>query len=1564
MSWRKLVVLLIGMSGLLWLAGCGGSAKPISVAVTASNTTVDPTDAVTLTAVVTNDKNSAGVTWSVSGGGALSNTSTTGATYTAPAPASSALSVTVTATSIATPAQSGTITITVPAAPSITTTTLAPGTVGTAYSVPLAGSGGIAPYTWALTSGTLPIGLTMTTGGVISGTPMAAGVGTSNLTFKMTDSGTATALSATATMGLTIGPAPAIAFTTTTLSGGTYKAAYSAMVAATGGSGALTYSLASGALPTGLTMSAAGAITGTPTVVGTFPFTVSAMDAFGDAGTQSLSLKVTYPPLDITAMTLPTGYAGSVYTATTLAATGGSGAGYAWSLASGSSLPAGLTLSGAGAISGTPTTAGTSNFTVMVTDSASNTGTLAMSIVVKPAVSFTTATTLPIGYVGSAYSQTLAATGGSGTGYTWTVSSGSTAPAGLSLSAAGVLSGSPTATGTPSFGVTVTDSVGNKASATFSMTISPGISITSATALPYGYQGAVYAPITLAATGGSGAPYTWTWAAASGSSLPAGLSLSSAGVISGTPTAGGTFSIAITAKDGASNTKTVNFSLTVEATLAVTSTTLSSGTINVAYSHSLTASGGSGTGYTWATTGPSTLATLNLSLSAAGVLSGTPTTTGTATFTAQVTDTQSHTATANLSVSVYNLLTITTTTLPATNVGAAYSQTLMAGGGSGTGYTWTAQSSNLAGFGLSLSSGGVVSGTPTTTGTASFTAKVTDSASNTALQALTITIDPQLTLPTPNPSSLPAGTTGGVYSGSVMAGGGSGGYAWTVTGFPQDGLSYNTNGGTLNVTGTPTSATTVTFTASVKDTATNVTAGPNTYTIVVSNPAPLTLPSANPSSLPSATINQGYSGTINAAGGAAPYAWKVNSVSVPNNGTAVVLTNGLSVTNNGSNVLDVTGTPTSTGTVNISAQVTDNLSSTAGPTAYTVVVNAAGSQVSGQVNLANTCGGVTLPTVTLSINTSPVQTATTDTNGNYSFASIPNGTYTITPSISGASSVFYPATLTNVLVNNNAVTNPVINANIGYTVKGTVGYGAGQTGQVYVVLSPNNCGGGSNSLGTSITAPGSYTIQGVPPGAYTLSAFMDTVGLAAPNATDPSGSTSPITVSNANLTGSNVTMSDPAGYSLTSGPKLQGVSPTDQGAVIPYQAIASSGNSNVELPTSYTVQWSTSSSFTSPSSFNFKASGANGAEIWIVNNSMTGLSGTFSNGTAYYFRARGNVFGSGGPWTVYGGSTPTAVTIGAPSTGSTISGAVTYSGTATGPLYVGFFDQNTGHAYATRIAAPTSPQAFSVQVPNGSNYYFFGILDQNNDGLVDAGDITNTRGNGPNAVSISGSATMNLTLDSANSTASVTTQHWQQTNSGGSGTGFNLNFDVRADVKVPVSVTLTSGPNVINPIDIGQCSDCGQDQFRYYVSIAGTTPAVGDSYSFKVTYTDGTSETLTAQVTAVLNAFATNLAPTANSSRSVQPTFSWTDPANASNYTYQFYLNDNNGNTIWQVPGNNSNLNGFASSITSLAWGVDPNDNTNTPSVGSLTSGSTYNWQITVMDSNNNQAQTQVYYIP
>jgi hypothetical protein len=305
---------------------------------------------------------------------------------------------------------------------------------------------------------------------------------------------------------------------------------------------------------------------------------------------------------------------------------------------------------------------------------------------------------------------------------------------------------------------------------------------------------------------------------------------------------------------------------------------------------------------------------------------------------------------------------------------------------------------------------------------------------------------------------------------------------------------------------------------------------------------------------------------------------------------------------------------------------------------------------------------------------------------------------------------------------------------------------------------------------------------------------------------------------------------------------------------------------------------------------------------------------------------------------------------------------VTFTGTATGPLAVGFRDQSTGAMYMTAIASPVSPQAYSVMVPTGTNYFFFGIIDQNNDGLIGAGDITNTDSNSSSAVSISADTTLNLTLPSAGATATVTTQHWQQIGTNTS-SGYTLNFETRETNKLPVAATIVSGPNVNYPLDLGACTDCGTPQFYTNFSIDSVRPTTSDAYGILVTYSDGNSETLTATVSAVLDAFPTDLLPQTGTSTSTTPTFSWTDPTSASSYVYVFSINDNNGNEIWQIPSDNSELSGLPSTITSITWPTDPTDSSNSPST-TLNTSTTYNWQVQAIDSNGNSAMTQVSYLP
>ncbi len=665
--------------------------------------------------------------------------------------------------------------------------------------------------------------------------------------------------------------------------------------------------------------------------------------------------------------------------------------------------------------------------------------------------------------------------------------------------------------------------------------------------------------------------------------------------------------------------------------------------------------------------------------------------------------------------------------------------------------------------------------------------------------------------------------------------------------------------------------------------------------------------------------------------------------------------------------------PIATGTITVSssetlqaiAQAGGYATSAVASAAYTITGSTMTYSVSGQIALAGGCGGGSVPpiTVTLVHGSTIVQTTTTNTSGNFSFSNVPNDTYTLTPSITGPTSAFYPASQSVVI--NGSGANAFFNANLGYTVSGTVSYGGVQTGQIYLALNPTTCGGGGTE-GTSISSAGTYTIRGVPPGSYTLQAFMDNLGYGVGNAANPAGGAS-VTVSSSNLTGQNVSLSDPGTVTLSSAPTLQGVGGFNNGVIAQYKAITSSG---VEQPTSYTMQWSTTSSFTAiAGSQTFHANGTH-SNVWLLNDSTNASQctscSTLSNGNVYYFRVYGTSAGTAtGPYSnVFG-----PVTIGAPTGGNTVVGSVSFTGTATGPLYTGFYDQNTGYFYGEYFANPVSAQAYSVQVPTGSNYLFVGIVDQNNNGVIDTGDVQDTGdGNSQSLTVISGpTSNENLTLSGAAATATLTTQDFLSTSSGGSSQSYSLNYKVDGLVKQPVAVSLVSGPNVISPVDIGLCgavgSSCGNG-FQINFNIGATVPNVGDTYTFNITYSDTSTGTLTPSVSAVLGAFATSLAPQTGTSTSTTPTFTWNDPANASNYIYSFSLCCSSNSNIWNIPGDNSNSNGFASSITSITWGADPTGGGSTPSISSLVLGTNYSWQIQVQDSNGNSAVTQVPYQP
>jgi hypothetical protein len=158
------------------------------------------------------------------------------------------------------------------------------------------GSGGTTPYSWSISSGALPAGLTLAAAsGTISGTPTTAG--SFSFTAKVTDSTAPTAQTATKSFTLTIAAAVApVQITTSSVPSGQVGTAYTTTLAANGGTTPYSWSIGSGALPAGLTLAAAsGTISGTPTTAGSFSFTAKVTDSTAptaQTATQSFSITV------------------------------------------------------------------------------------------------------------------------------------------------------------------------------------------------------------------------------------------------------------------------------------------------------------------------------------------------------------------------------------------------------------------------------------------------------------------------------------------------------------------------------------------------------------------------------------------------------------------------------------------------------------------------------------------------------------------------------------------------------------------------------------------------------------------------------------------------------------------------------------------------------------------------------------------------------------------------------------------------------------------------------------------------------------------------------------------------------------------------------------------------------------------------------------------------------------------------------------------------------------------------------------------------------------------------
>ena len=485
--------------------------------------------------------------------------------------------------------------------------------------------------------------------------------------------------------------------------------------------------------------------------------------------------------------------------------------------------------------------------------------------------------------------------------------------------------------GTHTITVRITDNCGTATDAMFTLTVNcPMISVNPAT-LPNGTVGVGYNQ-TLTVSGGT-VPYSF---ATSAGTLPTGIMLSSDGVLSGTPSAGGTFSFTVQATDANGCTGTRAYTVTINTlpTISAVAVSRQQGSPAAGPTIANVNDADQALNTLTVTVEGGTSATVNgvtvsgLSVSAAGVVIANVVancTATTANFMLTVTDNAAATATATLTV------TVTPNTAPT----LTYSNQTLTTGGSlnvnpATGPSDNGTVSNIVvqdpgtytgTINVNSSTGVIALSNAKPSGTHTITIRITDNCNVTTDASFTLTLNcPTIAV---NPASLPNGTIGANYNQTITASGGATPYSFTATNLNVPGLSLSPSG---VLSGIPTGFGAFNFTVRATDASGCV--GERPYTLTI-NQSCATL-TVSPTTLPNGFQGTAYSQTLTAAGGTAPYTFMVTTGNLPD---------GLTVATDGA----LMGTPTAAGTFNFTVKATDN-NSCMGTRAYTVIVSGNGLQ--------------------------------------------------------------------------------------------------------------------------------------------------------------------------------------------------------------------------------------------------------------------------------------------------------------------------------------------------------------------------------------------------------------------------------------------------------------------------------------------------------------------------------------------------------------------------------------------------------------------------------------------
>jgi len=645
----------------------------------------------------------------------------------------------------------GTTEITMPVPPVITTDTLPVAVKGRGYSaqIELEELTGTAPFVFSISGLPLSSGLFIDNNGLISG---VSNLDEGQYVIEVTVSDSI-GYRARKQYILDAGEPPQIL--DEYIPGATLNQPYAWTPTVIGSDGNLSVSVAvtGGTLPTGLSLSG-NTISGIPTIDNqSCQITVTAFNDYEPGGvSRTYILRVSMAARINTVSPLPNGIVGTAYMYSL------SAFGYlpiTWEVLGGS-LPPGISMGTNGVLFGVPTAAGTYSFSLRASNEyGSEVRLYTLTVHQLPVI-----TTTVLGYarLGRAYSGQLTATGSMP--MTWFTVNGSL-PTGLSLNPnTGIISGIPVEAGSFTFTVVATNIVGVSAPVTFTIEAGQSFAIITTSPLPYGIVGVPYAPLTFEADGlDDSYIYTWSWVQQAGSSFPPGLTLNAiTGVLSGTPTAIGTYNVNVTISGGGTST-TAPFTITVGAPPVITSATNLGGGVSRPFSTVLQASGT--LPISWAiTAGPTPPADINVCCE--GVVSWLSPEIGTYTFTVVASNMFGD------SVPVEFTLIITTPSIIDVDLDDGiedvfYSHTFTAGGA--TPFAWSHTAGDLP-PGLSFDPvTGTLSGIPAVNGTYAFSIRV-DNIGGYAEEAFLLRI---LARPIITTMVLDSGNEGSFYSQILLA---------------------------------------------------------------------------------------------------------------------------------------------------------------------------------------------------------------------------------------------------------------------------------------------------------------------------------------------------------------------------------------------------------------------------------------------------------------------------------------------------------------------------------------------------------------------------------------------------------------------------------------------------------------------------------------------------------------------------------------------------------------------------------------------------------------------------